>query len=44
MNDFVQLTGQNGAGFMYLKNQLPRIIDAINKEGIFVGPEIRELI
>jgi hypothetical protein len=29
---------------MYLKNQLPRIIDAINKEGVFVGPEITELI
>jgi hypothetical protein len=29
---------------MYLKNQLPRIIDSINKEGVFVGPEITELI
>jgi len=29
---------------MYLKNCLPRIIDAINNEGVFVGPEITELI
>ena len=29
---------------MYLKNCLPRIIDAINNEGVFVGPEITALI
>jgi hypothetical protein len=35
---------QNSAGFMYLKNKFPRIIDAKIKEGEFVGPQIRELI
>jgi hypothetical protein len=40
----VKVIGQNSAGFMYLRNQLPSIIDAINKEGVFVGTEIRELI
>jgi hypothetical protein len=44
IKDFVKVIGQNSAGFMYLKNHLPRIIDAINKEGLFVGPEITELI
>jgi hypothetical protein len=29
---------------MYLKNKFPRISDAKIKEGIFVGPQIRELI
>ena len=36
--------GQNSAGFMYLKNKFPRISDAKIKEGVFVGPQIRELI
>jgi len=31
-------------GFMYLKNKFPRIGDAKIKDGIFVGPQIRELI
>ena len=44
IKNFVKVTGQNSAGFMYLKNQLPRIIDAINKEGVFVGSEITELM
>jgi len=35
---------QNSAGFMYLKNKFPRISDAKIKVGIFVGPQIRELI
>ena len=35
---------QNSAVFMYLKNKLPRISDAKIKEGVFVGPQIRELI
>jgi hypothetical protein len=35
---------QNGAELMYLKNKFPRISDAKIKEGIFVGPQIRELI
>jgi len=33
---------QNSAGFTYLKNKFPRIRDAKIKEGVFVGPQIRE--
>jgi hypothetical protein len=29
---------------MYLKNNFPRISDAKIKEGVFVGPQLRELI
>ena len=35
---------QNRAGFMYLKNKFPRISDYKIKEGVFFGPQIRELI
>ena len=35
---------QNSSGLMYLKNKLPRISDAKIKEGVRVGPQIRELI
>jgi len=40
----VRARDQNSAGFIYLKNKLPMISDAKIKEGIFVGPQIRELI
>jgi hypothetical protein len=36
--------GQNSAGFTYLKNTFPRISDAKIKEGVFVRPQISELI
>jgi hypothetical protein len=35
---------QHGAGILYLKNTFPRVSDAKIKDGIFVGPHIRELI
>ncbi|KAH9631061.1 hypothetical protein HF086_015046 [Spodoptera exigua] len=35
---------RNGSGFLYLKEKFPKISDAKIKEGIFVGPQIRELI
>jgi len=35
---------QNSAGFMYLKLKFPRISDCKIKEGVFVGPQIRELV
>jgi hypothetical protein len=35
---------QTGAGFIYIKNKIPRISDAKIKVGIFVGPQIRVLI
>jgi hypothetical protein len=44
MKNFVKGIDQNGAGFAYLKETFPRISDAKTKEGIFVGPQIRELM
>jgi hypothetical protein len=44
MKNFVKAMDKNGTGFMYLKHKLPRLSDAIIKEGTFVGPQIRELI
>jgi hypothetical protein len=35
---------QDSAGFIYLKNRFPRISGVKMKEGIFVGPQITELI
>lgn len=35
---------QNYTGFLYLKNKFLRVSDAKIKEGIFVGPQIREFI
>jgi len=35
---------QNGAGFVYSKNKFPSISDEKIKEGVFPGPNIRELI
>jgi len=34
---------QNSAPFMYLKNKFPELSDDKIKEGVFVGPQIREL-
>jgi hypothetical protein len=44
MKNFVKAMDKNGTGFMYLKHKFPRLSDAKIKEGIFVGPQIRELI
>jgi hypothetical protein len=44
MKNFVKGIDQYGAGFSYLKETIPRISDAKIKEGIFVGPKIRELM
>jgi hypothetical protein len=35
---------KNNTEFMYLKNKFPKVSDAKIKEGISVGPQIRELI
>jgi len=35
---------ERGTGILYLKNTFPRVSDAKIKDGIFVGPQIRELI
>lgn len=44
MKNFVKAMDRNGNGFLYLKEKFPRISDAKIKEGIFVGPQIREII
>jgi len=35
---------KTGCGFEYLRNKFPNLSDAKIKEGIFVGPQIRELL
>jgi hypothetical protein len=44
MKNFVKAMDKNGVGFMYLKHKFPRLSDAKIKEGIFIGPQIRQLI
>ena len=35
---------KTGRGFQYLRNKFPKVSDAKIKEGIFIGPQIRELM
>ena len=35
---------RNGEGYNFLTRKFPRISDAKIKDGIFVGPQIRELL
>ena len=44
MKNFVKAMDKSGVGFLYLKEKFPTISDAKIKEGVFVGPQIRELI
>ena len=41
---FIKALLKNFAGFYYLKEKFPRLIDSKIKEGIFVGPQKRALI
>ncbi|UYV71170.1 hypothetical protein LAZ67_8001999 [Cordylochernes scorpioides] len=43
MKKFVKAMDRNASGFVYLKQKCSNISDAKFKEGIFVGPQIREL-
>ncbi|UYV64671.1 uba52 [Cordylochernes scorpioides] len=43
MKNFVKAMDQNASGFAYLKQKNSSISEAKIKEGIFVGPQIREL-
>ncbi|UYV66246.1 hypothetical protein LAZ67_4000972 [Cordylochernes scorpioides] len=43
MKNFVKAMDRNANGFAYLKQKCSSIFDAKIKEGIFVGPQIREL-
>ena len=44
MKNFVKALDRNGRGFLYVKLKFPRVSEAKIKEGIFVGPQIRELM
>ncbi|UYV65187.1 hypothetical protein LAZ67_3003503 [Cordylochernes scorpioides] len=43
MKNFVKAMDRNASGFAYLKQKISSISEAKIKEGIFVGPQIREL-
>ena len=42
MKHCVKVIGESGPGFLYFKSKCSRISEAKIKEGIFVGPQIRE--
>jgi hypothetical protein len=44
MKNFVKCADKTGRGFEYVRNNFPNVSDAKVKEGIFIGPEIRELM
>jgi len=44
MKNFVKGTNKTGRGFEYVRNKFPNVSDAKIKEGIFIGPQIRELM
>ncbi|KAK5643931.1 hypothetical protein RI129_007776 [Pyrocoelia pectoralis] len=44
MKNLVKAMNQEGEAFKYLKTKFPKLSDAKIKEGIFVGPQIRELM
>ena len=44
MKNFVKAMDRTGDGFKYLQAKFPRISEAKIKEGIFVGPQIREVL
>lgn len=43
MKNFVKAMKKDGEAFKYLREKFPRLSEAKVKEGIFVGPQIREL-
>jgi len=44
MKNFVKGMDKTGRGFEYVRNKFPNASDAKIKEGIFIGPQIRELM
>jgi len=44
MKNFVKAMNQEEASFTYLQEMLPRLSEATLKEGIYTGPQIRDLI
>jgi len=44
VKSFVKAMNQEEAAFTYLRENFPRLSEAKLKEGIFIGPQIRDLI
>ena len=44
MRNFVKVMDKNGAAFQHLSTVFPGLSDAKLKEGIFVRPQIREVL
>jgi len=44
MKNFVKSIDKTSRGFEYVRNEFPNVSDANIKEGIFIGPQIRELM
>jgi len=44
MKNYVKGMDKTGRGLKYVRNKLPNVSDAKIKEGIFIGPQIRELM
>jgi len=44
MKNFLKAMNQGEAAFIYLWEKFPRLSEAKLKEGIFIGPQIRDII
>jgi len=44
IKNFVKGTVKTSRGFEYLREKFPNVRDAKIEEGIFIGPQIRELM
>ena len=44
MKNLVKGTDKTGCGFKYVRNKFPNVSDAKIKDGIFIGPQIREMM
>jgi hypothetical protein len=44
IKNFMKIMDKTGSGNEYARNKFPNVSDANIKEGIFVGPQIRELM
>jgi len=44
MKNFVKGMDKTGHGFEYVRNKFPHVSDAKIKEGLFIGPQIREMM
>jgi hypothetical protein len=44
IKNFVKVMNKHGKGFEYLRENFPKLSDAKLKEGVFIEPQIREII